>query len=157
MSVMPLALLAFLAFGTALVIPGALQPHFARAFALDLAQSGLVASAFMVGILVGSLVAAPLVDRLPRRPLFVTAVLACALALLGMGAATSFAALLVGAFAFGSAAGAYETLLNAALPESQPERAAPRLALAASDAPIQPGQPVGRLQRGRSSRKSLST
>jgi fucose permease len=130
MSVMPLALLAFFAFGFVLVLPGALQPALASKLSLGLAQSGLVASALMLGILAGSLASAPLVDRLPRRPLFAVGVGGCALALLGVGSAVSFAALLGAAFALGVASGAYETLLNAAVPESQPERAAPRLALA---------------------------
>ena len=130
MSVMPLALLAFFAFGLVLVLPGALQPALARAHSLDLAQSGLVASALMLGILAGSLASAPLVDRLPRKPLFALGVGGCALALLGFGSASSFALLLAATFALGTASGAYETLLNAAVPESAPERAAPRVALA---------------------------
>jgi fucose permease len=136
MPLMSLALLAFFAFGAALVIPGALQPHFAEAYSLDLTQSGLVASAFMLGILAGSLAAAPLVDRVPRRPLFVAAVGVCALALLGAGVAPSYALLLSASLLFGAAAGAYETLLNAAVPESQPDRAAPRLALAHAAATV---------------------
>jgi fucose permease len=130
MSVMPLALLAFFAFGLVLVLPGALQPALARALSLDLAQSGLVASALMLGILAGSLASAPLVDRLPRKPLFALGVGGCALALLGVGGASSFPGLLAAVFALGTASGAYETLLNAAVPEAEPERAAPRVALA---------------------------
>jgi fucose permease len=136
MSVMPLALLAFFAFGVLLVLPGALQPAFARAFALDMAQSGGVASALMIGVGIGVVASGPLVDRAPRRPLFVAASLACVLALAGAAFAPSYAALIAGLGALGAASGCYETLLNAAVPEAFPERAAARLSVAHASATL---------------------
>jgi fucose permease len=130
MSVMPLALCAFFAFGVLLVLPGALQPAFAGSFALDMAQSGGVASALMIGVGIGVLASGPLVDRAPRRPLFVVASLACVVALACAALAPSYAALLAALGALGVATGCYETLLNAALPEAFPERAAARLSVA---------------------------
>jgi fucose permease len=127
MSVMPLALLAFFAFGVLLVLPGALQPALAAAFALGMAQSGGVASALMIGVGVGVVASGPLVDRAPRRPLFVLASVACVAALGAAALAPSYAALILALFALGLAGGCYETLLNAVLPEAFPERAAARL------------------------------
>ena len=130
MSVMPLALLAFFLFGVLLVLPGALFSEFAAAFQLDLAQSGGLASALMVGIGVGVLGSGPLADRLPRRPLFVAAALACGASLAVAALAANFTQLLLALGGLGAAAGCYETLLNAAVPEAHPPRAAARLSLA---------------------------
>ncbi len=130
MSVMPLALLAFFLFGALLVLPGALFGEFAAAFQLDLAQSGAVASALMIGIGLGVLGSGPLADRLPRRALFVVAALGCCAALGAAAFASSFTQLVLALGVLGAAAGCYETVLNAAVPESQPERAAARLSLA---------------------------
>ena len=130
MSVMPLALLAFFLFGALLVLPGALFREFAAAFQLDLAQSGAVASALMIGIGLGVLGSGPLADRLPRRSLFVAAALGCCTALGAAAFAASFTQLVLALAVLGAAAGCYETVLNAAVPESQPERAAARLSLA---------------------------
>jgi fucose permease len=136
MSVMPLALLAFFAFGVLLVLPGALQPAFAQSFALDMAQSGGVASALMIGVGIGVVASGPLVDRAPRRPLFVAASLACLASLACAVFAPSYAALLTALGALGVASGCYETLLNAALPEAFPERAAARLSVAHASATL---------------------
>jgi fucose permease len=136
MSLMPLALLAFFAFGVLLVLPGALQPAFAEAFALDMAQSGGVASALMIGVGLGVVASGPLVDRAPRRPLFVAASLAAVAALVAAAFAPSYAALIVAVGALGIAGGGYETLLNAAVPEAFPERAAARLSVAHASATL---------------------
>ncbi len=136
MSVMPLALLAFFAFGVLLVLPGALQPAFAQAFGLDLAQSAGVASALLIGVGVGVVASGPVVDRAPRRPLFVAASLACLFALVGAALAPSYAVLIAALGALGIASGCYETLLNAAVPEAFPERAAARLSAAHASATL---------------------
>lgn len=126
MSLLPLAFVAFFAFGVLLALPGALQPALAAAFGLDMAQSGLLASSLSLGIGVGVLGGGPLADRLPRRPLFVASAALAALATASAAAADS--ALLLGAalLLLGLGAGCYETLLNAAVPESLPARAAAR-------------------------------
>jgi fucose permease len=150
MSVMPLALLAFFAFGVLLVLPGALQPAFARAFALDMAGSGGVGSALMGGIGLGVAASGPLVDRAPRRPLFVAASLACLGALGAAATASSYAALIGAVAALGVASGCYETLLNAAVPEAFPERAAARLSVAHAAATLGAALGAPLLARGAS-------
>ncbi len=150
MSVMPLALLAFFAFGVLLVLPGALQPAFAQAFALDLAQSGGVASALMVGVGVGVVASGPVVDRSARRPLFVAASLAGVAALAAASFAPSYGALLVAFGALGIAGGGYETLLNAAVPEAFPARAAARLSVAHASATLGAALGAPLLARGAS-------
>ena len=136
MSVMPLSLLAFFAFGVLLVLPGALQPAFAAAFALDMGQSGGVASALMLGVGFGVVGSGPIVDRMPRRPLFVAASLAALAALALAATAASYPLLLIAFGMLGVAGGCYETLLNAALPEAFPERAAACLSVAHASATL---------------------
>lgn len=136
MSVMPLAVLAFFAFGVLLVLPGGLGDALSAAFALDMRQRGALASALLFGIGAGVVVSGPLSDRFPRRPLFVDASLASAAALAGAAFAPSFAALGVAFALLGLAAGFYETLLNSAVPEAFPERSAAKLNLAHSAATV---------------------
>ncbi len=116
-------------FGAALVLPGAAQPALAAALGLDLAASGLVASALSLGLGVGVVAGGPLADRLPRRPLFVSAAALAALAAAVLPAFPSFAGALLATAGIGVGAGIYETLLNAAVPEQRPEAAAARLSL----------------------------
>ena len=123
------AALAFLVFGVALILPGAVQPALAAALGLDLADSGLVASALSLGLGVGVVAGGPLADRLPRRPLFAISAGLAGLAGLSLAGGGSFAAALAATAGIGLGAGLYETLLNAAVPERAPERAAARLAL----------------------------
>ncbi len=126
--VMALALVAFFAFGVLLVLPGALQPAWSDAYALDLHRSGLLGSALAGGLGVGVAASGPVADRFARRPVFCAATAALGLALAGLGGAASYGALLAALAAIGLAAGCYETLLNAAVPEAAPARAAARLA-----------------------------
>ena len=123
------AALAFVVFGVALVLPGAVQPALAAALGLDLAASGLVASALSLGLGVGVVTGGPLADRFPRRPLFAGAAALAALAGLALAAFPSFAGALAATAGIGLGAGLYETVLNAAIPERRPEAAAARLSL----------------------------
>ena len=75
-----LAFASFLLFGVALVIVGANQAALAGSLGLDLSASGLLASSLSLGIGVGVLATGPLVDRGPRRPLFVAVSAGCAAA-----------------------------------------------------------------------------
>ncbi len=150
MSVMPLALLAFFAFGVLLVLPGALQPAFAEAFGLDLAQSGAVASALMGGIGVGVVASGPLVDRAARKPLFIASSLVCAVALVAAANAPSYGLLIAALALLGIACGGYETLLNAAVPEAFPERAVARLSVAHASATLGAALGAPLLARGAS-------
>jgi fucose permease len=126
MPLLALAGFAFLVFGALLALPGALQPAFAAAFGLDMAQSGLLASALSLGIGAGVLGGGPLADRLSRRSVFAASVTLAALASAGAAAAGSALMLGVALAALGVGAGCYETVLNAAVPESSPARAAAR-------------------------------
>jgi fucose permease len=116
-------------FGAALVLPGAAQPDLAARLGLDLAASGLVASALSLGLGAGVVAGGPLADRFPRRPLFVGSAALAALAALAAALAPSYAGALAGAVGIGLGAGIYETLLNAAVPERRSESAAARLSL----------------------------
>ncbi len=116
-------------FGVALVLPGAAQPALAAALGLDLADSGLVASALSLGLGVGVVAGGPLADRLSRRPLFAASAGIAALSGLALVAGGPFAGVLAATAGIGLGAGLYETLLNAAVPERAPESAAARLSL----------------------------
>src|SRR5262245_36137825 len=81
--VLPLCFCAFLAFGVVLVLVGANEASLAAQLGLDLARSGLLASSLALGLGAGVVIAGPLFDRYPRRPLFVASTLLAAVALLG--------------------------------------------------------------------------
>lgn len=124
---LPLGFAAFVLFGTVLVLPGASQDALARSLALDLERTGLLAAALSAGIGIGVAVAGPLVDRWPRRPLFVGAAALAGAALLGIDADAGFVRLAAHLGVAGVGAGAYETLLNAVAAERYGERAAQRI------------------------------
>ena len=119
-----LAFAAFLLFGVMLVLVGASQADLARDLQLDLARSGLLASLLAAGLGVGVLAAGPLVDRLPRRPLFVAASLLVALGLGTVDRSMGFARAGAHLVAVGVGLGVYETLLNAVVGEAYGARAA---------------------------------
>ncbi len=119
---------AFLLFGIVLVLVGANQAELARDLHLDLAGSGLLASLLAVGLGVGVLGGGPLVDRFPRRPLFVASSLLAAAALLSIDRSMGVARAGAHLAAVGIGLGVYETLLNVALGELHGARAAKPLA-----------------------------
>jgi fucose permease len=128
--VLPLCFCAFLAFGAVLVLLGANQASLAAELGLDLARSGLLASALALGLGAGVVVAGPLFDRYPRRPLFVGSALLAAAALLGVDRGMSYARWLAHAAAAGAGIGLYDTLINAVVVQRFRERAArPMLAV----------------------------
>jgi fucose permease len=104
---------AFTLLGVALVLVGASQAELARALGLDLARSGLLGAALPLGAGVGVTLAGPVVDRLPRRPVFLAAVLLAALAGLGVEPTIGYARALAHVFALGVGIGVYDTLMNA--------------------------------------------
>ena len=104
---------AFVVFGVLLVLVGANQDALAKSLEMDLARSGLLGAAFALGAGVGVTGAGPVVDRLPRRPLFVVSLLASAAALLSLDASATFARAFLHMLALGAGAGFYDTLLNA--------------------------------------------
>jgi fucose permease len=107
-----------------LVLVGANQADLAEALALDLSRSGLLASVLALGIGVGVAGSGPLVDRLPRRPLFAGAALLAAGALFAFDGSAGFGGALALLALLGLAIGVHETLLNACLAELHGARAA---------------------------------
>lgn len=135
---------AFFALGIVLVLVGANQAEMARELGMDLAASGLLGASLSLGLGAGVVSAGPLVDRLPRRPIFVGACLLTAAALLTAEAGMSYARAIVHVATIGAGCGIYDTLLNAAALDRWRERAAPGLAVlhAAATAGAVAGPPL---------------
>lgn len=138
-----LAVASFLAFGALLVLYGANSSELIRQLGLDYADLGLLGSMLSLGLGVGIVVAGPISDRLPRRPLYVASCLVVLAATTTLGTATDYSALLLHTAAIGFGAGFYETILNALIVEEFDERAPRRLifihsaaTLAASATPL---------------------
>jgi len=110
---LPVGFAAFLAFGVVLVLVGANQADLAAALDMDLSRSGLLGAAVALGLGTGVTAAGPLVDRFPRRPQFVAALLVAAFALLTLGRHVSFWQAFAHLVLLGMGAGFYDTLLNA--------------------------------------------
>ncbi len=119
-----LSLASFFVFGVCLVLLGANQADLAAALGLDLARSGLLVAALSLGLGIGVVGSGPLIDRWPRRPLFVAATLISALALLLVDASMGFARAFLHVALVGLGMGVYETLLNAAIGERFREHSA---------------------------------
>ena len=127
---LPLCFGAFFAFGVVLVLVGANQASLAAELGLDLAESGLLASTLALGLGAGVVIAGPLFDRYPRRPLFVGSTLLAAVALLGVERDMSYVRWLVHAALAGVGIGLYDTLINAVIAARYEERSArPMLAV----------------------------
>jgi fucose permease len=105
------------------------QPALHAALGLDLAASGLVASALSLGLGVGVVLGGPLTDRLARKPLFAASAGLAAFSGLSLAGGGGFATVLAATAGIGFGAGLYETLLNAAVVERAPVSAASRLSL----------------------------
>jgi fucose permease len=121
--VLPLCFCAFLAFGAVLVLIGANQASLAAELRLDLAQSGLLASALALGLGAGVVIAGPLFDRYPRRPLFVGSLLLAAAALIGVERDMDYPRWLAHAALAGAGIGLYDTLINAVVVQRYREHA----------------------------------
>jgi fucose permease len=126
---LPVGFAAFLAFGVILVLVGANQADLAAALGMDLSRSGLLGAAVALGAGTGVTAAGPLVDRFPRRPLFVAALLFAALALLTLGRHVGFWEAFAHLVLLGMGAGFYDTLLNAVVIHERGVHAARPLAL----------------------------
>ena len=115
--------------GLVLILLGANQADLARDLGLDLAHTGMLASAFAIGMLIGMIGAGLLYDRLPRRPIFVATILLTAIGLFGFGPNNSFPEAIFLFAVIGLGSGAYDTLFNAAVAERYGERSAKPMTL----------------------------
>jgi fucose permease len=106
---------SFIVFGIVLVLVGANQTDMARDLDLDLARTGLLASALALGIGAGVVGAGPLYDRYPRRPLFVLSMGIAGIALVGVTAEMGFGRWIAHLVVIGVGIGAYDTLINASV------------------------------------------
>ncbi|MEZ4334691.1 MAG: MFS transporter [Myxococcota bacterium] len=121
------AVASFLAFGALLVLFGANGNELIEALGLRYADLGLLGSFLSLGLGVGIVIAGPLVDRWPRRPLLVAACGCVAAACLPLGPDTTFRALLLHTLLIGFGAGCYETVLNALVVEDHGDESPRRL------------------------------
>lgn len=112
-----LSVASFLAFGALLVLFGSNGSELIKALGIGYADLGLVGSCLSLGLGVGIVLAGPLIDRLPRRPLYIAACACVLAACVSLGPHTRFDALLVHATLIGFGAGFYETVLNALIIE----------------------------------------
>ncbi|MBW2542610.1 MAG: MFS transporter [Deltaproteobacteria bacterium] len=125
----PLAFCGFLCLGLVLTMLGANQDYLATDLELDLVRTAWLASALALGLLVGTLGAGPLYDRLPRKPLFVASILMPASVLFGFGSDLGFREALFRFAWIGLGAGAYDTLFIAAIAERFGARSAKPMSL----------------------------
>ncbi len=131
-----LAVASFLAFGALLVLFGSNGSELIKALGIGYADLGLVGSCLSLGLGVGIVLAGPLVDRLPRRPLYMAACACVLAACVTLGPATTFRSLLVHAVLIGFGAGFYETVLNALIVEEYGSVAPRRLVFTHSAATL---------------------
>jgi len=124
-----LAVASFLAFGSLLVLWGANSTALIGHLELDYSDLGLLGSMLSLGLGVGIVVAGPISDRLPRRPLYIASCFVVFAATISLSADTDYQTLLLHAVVIGFGAGFYETILNALIVEEFAERAPRRLIL----------------------------
>ena len=98
---LPLGTFGFTVFGFLLVLVGTCQEALSRDLGLDLAQFGLLGAVLALGIGAGVIIAGPVVDRLPRRPVLVGASLVASAALFGVERSAAFERMLVHVLAAG--------------------------------------------------------
>ena len=122
-----LSIASFLAFGALLVLFGANASELIETLGLDYEEFGRVGAMLSLGLGVGIIAAGPLIDRLPRRPLYVTACSLVLVATTPLGPESSYGQLLLHTIAIGFGAGFYETVLNALIVEGFGTRAPRRL------------------------------
>ncbi len=131
-----LATASFLAFGTLLVLFGANATEIIASLGLDYADFGLLGSMLSLGLGVGIIVAGPIADRLPRRPLFIASCVVVIAGTTTLGPQTTYQALMIHMIAIGLGAGFYETVLNVIIIEEFADAAGRRLLFIHSGAPF---------------------
>jgi len=120
---------AFFVLGIVLVLLGVHQAEMTADLSLDLAAFGLLGSLLALGFGIGLIAVGPLIDRVPRRPLFGAACALAGLALITIDDRSGPARLAWHLLLVGLGGGCNLTLLNAAVLDRYRERAAPALAL----------------------------
>jgi FHS family glucose/mannose:H+ symporter-like MFS transporter len=131
-----LATASFLAFGTLLVLFGANASEIISSLGLDYAEFGLLGSMLSLGLGVGIVVAGPIADRLPRRPLFIASCVVVIAGTTTLGPQTTYQQLMIHIVAVGLGAGFYETVLNVLIIEEFGDAAGRRLLFIHSGAPF---------------------
>ncbi len=131
-----LATASFLAFGTLLVLFGANATEIITDLGIDYADFGLLGSMLSLGLGVGIVIAGPIADRLPRRPLYIAACLLVIAAATTLGPHTSYLRLSLHMIAIGLGAGFYETVLSVIIIDEFGDRARQRLLFIHSGAPL---------------------
>ena len=121
---LPFCFTSFVAFGLGLVLVGANQAELSQQLDIQLAGSGMLTAALSLGLGVGVVVAGPLLDRYPAKPLFVGSLLFAGFALLGISHEHGYARWLLQLAAVGLGMGAYDTLINGLISKRFRERAA---------------------------------
>jgi len=122
-----LAIATFLAFGTLLVLFGANATVILSSLDLDYADFGLLGSMLSLGLGVGIVIAGPIADRLPRRPLYIASCVVVIAATVTMGPQTTYEHLIVHMIFIGLGAGFYETVLSVIIIEAFADAARKRL------------------------------
>jgi FHS family glucose/mannose:H+ symporter-like MFS transporter len=131
-----LATASFLAFGTLLVLFGANATEIITNLRLDYAEFGLLGSMLSLGLGVGIVVAGPIADRLPRRPLYIASCVVVISATTTLGTQTTYEQFIVHMIVIGLGAGFYETVLSVIIIEEFADAARRRLLFIHSGAPF---------------------
>ena len=125
---LPLACASSFVLGIVLVLLGVHQAEMVRDLRLDLAQFGLLGALLALGFGIGLVAAGPLLERGPRRALFVGACVLAAIGCSHVGAGMGHVALGAHLVMLGVGGGACVTLMNAAVLDEYGARAATALA-----------------------------
>ena len=123
-----LGVATFSVLGVMLVFLGVHQAEMARDLSLDMAASGFLGAVLSLGFGTGMTAIGPLVDRLPRKPLFMFASLLASAALLSAEPQMSFARLATHLLLLGFGGGCYVTLMNTSVLQAFASRPAAMLA-----------------------------
>lgn len=107
------ACLGMLAFGIVMTVLGTILPSIIARFGLDKAAAGSLFSTLSVGLLAGSVVFGPVVDRYGYKGLLIACIVLILLGLEAMALASSFGVLAVAVFLIGLGGGAINGSTNA--------------------------------------------
>lgn len=123
-----LGVATFSVLGVLLVLLGVHQAEMARDLSLDMAASGFLGAVLSLGFGAGMTAVGPIVDRLPRKPVFMLACLLASVALLSVGPQMGFARVATHLGLLGFGGGCYVTLLNASVIQTSSSKPAAMLA-----------------------------